>query len=56
MLGLLARRADEQSSNEAMDKTWRAVISGAACLTPYLAFLAEVSKRKQKMLKKKQSE
>jgi hypothetical protein len=29
MLGLLARRADEQSSNEAMDKTWRAVISGS---------------------------
>jgi hypothetical protein len=29
VLGLLARRADEQSSNRAMDKTGRAVISGS---------------------------
>ena len=29
MLGLLARRADERSSNGAMDKTGRAVISGS---------------------------
>ena len=29
MLGLLARRADKRSSNGAMDKTGRAVISGS---------------------------